>query len=246
MKSLLRVFLGFFVFGLVLVSIMFSLLAPQPVQADVAPLPILPGGSSIKPEGETPIQMTAEKVVMTVRQGTDAENAAILLKPGDPEGYGLFPILLQEPFYPIIYKAVVEVTADFTMKNPTGEAVSMMVWFPLASALENVSWEEHIGETAPSIENFRVTVNDTPLEYNVTELPNPQGEDKPLLPWASFPVTFPAGEEVSIKVGYVFPPQTGINLLDMTISYIFQTGAGWAGPIGKAELQVDLPYPASE
>lgn len=242
MKSLPRVSLGLFGFGLILVSILLALLSPFPVRADVAPVPILPGGSSIKPDGETPIQMVAEKVVMTVRQGTDEDNAAILLNPGDL----LLPILLQEPFYPILYKAVVDVAADFTLRNPTGEAVSMTVWFPLASALEDVRWEEHNGESAPRIENFRVVVNGKPLDYRVTDLPNPQGEDKPPLPWASFPVTFPAGEEVSIQVGYVFFPQTGINLLDMTISYIFQTGAGWAGLIGKAELQVDLPYPASE
>lgn len=31
----------------------------------------------------------------------------------------------------------------------------------------------------------------------------------------------------------------------MEFNYIFQTGAGWAGPIGSAELVVNLPYPAS-
>ena len=112
------------------------------------------------------------------------------------------PIPLQEPVYPILYKAVVDVTADFTLSNPTGEVMSMTVWFPLASALENVRWEEHIGR-APRIENFQVVVNGKPLDYRVTDLPNPQGEDKPPLPWASFPVTFPAGEEVNIQVSYV-------------------------------------------
>ena len=72
--------------GLVLVCILFALLRPLPVRADVAPLPILPGGSSIQPEGETPIQMAAEKVVMTVRQGTEADNAAYKLDLGD-QGY---------------------------------------------------------------------------------------------------------------------------------------------------------------
>jgi len=228
--------------GLVLLCIFLTLLTPLPVQGDVGVQPILPQGSSIKPAEETPIQMAAETVVMTVRQGTDEDHAAILLNPGD-----LFlPIPLQEPVYPILYKAVVDVTADFTLSNPTSEAMSMTVWFPLASALEDVRWEEHIGESAPRIENFQVVENGKPLDYRVTDLPNPQGEDKPPLPWASFPVTFPAGEEVNIQVSYVFLPQTGVNGLDMTLTYIFQTGAGWAGPIGKAELQVNLPYLASE
>jgi hypothetical protein len=215
----------------------------SPARADVGVQPILPGGSNIKPEDQTPIQMVAESVVMTVRQGTDGDNAAVKLQPGDD---GLFPIQVQEPFYPIIYKAVVELNADFAMMNPTGNALDLVVWFPLASTLEDARWEEHIGENAPRVENFQVAVNGKPLEYAVVELPNPQGEDKPLLPWASFQVRFPAGKEINIQVGYLFQPQTGINLLDMTLSYIFQTGAGWAGPIGKAELQINLPYPASE
>ena len=72
-----------------------------------------------------------ERVVMTVRQGTDVENAAILLIPGNAEGSGLF--FLQEPFYPIIYRAVVDVVADFSLNNPTGEAVSMTDWLPIDS-----------------------------------------------------------------------------------------------------------------
>jgi len=31
----------------------------------------------------------------------------------------------------------------------------------------------------------------------------------------------------------------------MSLYYIFNTGAGWAGPIGQAELILNLPYPAS-
>lgn len=229
------------IYKLALVCLLFGLMVVSTARADVGVQPILPGGSNISPQDETPIQMEAEKVVMTVRQGTDAENAAILLNPGDL----LLPILLQEPFYPILYKAVVDVTAEFTMTNPTNDEVSMTVWFPLASALEDARWDEHVGEVAPRVENFQARLDEEPLEYTVVELPNPQGEAMPPLPWASFPVTFPAGEDVNIQVSYVFLPQTGINVLDMTLSYIFQTGAGWAGPIGKAELEVNLPYPAS-
>ena len=214
-----------------------------PCRADVGVQPILPGGSSIKPEGETPIQMAAEKVVMTLRQGTDADNAAFNLDLGD-QGYPWLP----SPYFPIVYLAVAEVAADFTMANPTSEAVSMTVWFPLASALENARWEEHpADDVVPRIQNFQVSVDGIPVDFTVNELPNPQGEDKPPLPWASFPVTFPAGKEVLIQVRYVFFPQpTAVDGVGMTLYYVFQTGAGWAGPIGKAELEVNMPYPASE
>ena len=220
---------------LILLCSLFCPLVPSPVRANMGVQPILPGGSNIKPEGKTPIQMTAEKVVLTVHQTADVDN-------GNPQLGGLE----YYPYFPVLYQAVADVTADFTMTNPTNEAVSMMAWFPLASALENAEWENFpADEIVSRIESFQVAAGGKPLAYSVSDLPNPQGEDKPLLPWASFPVTFPAGEEVFIQVSYVIPAQPTWDYLGMTFYYVFQTGAGWAGPIGKAELVVDLPYPAS-
>jgi hypothetical protein len=225
-------------------ALIITLLGAQyalPARADVGVQPILPSGSNIKPEGQMPIQMAAEKVIMTVRQGTDADNAAFKLIPGDL-GYPYMP----NPYFPIVYAAVADVTADFTMANPTDQDVSMTVWFPLASALGKTNWEElPPGDPVLRVENFRVAVDGKPISYRISELPNPQGEDKAPLPWASFPVTFPAKSEIPIHVSYVFLPQMMIDMVSMTIAYVFQTGAGWAGPIGKAELVVNLPYPAS-
>jgi hypothetical protein len=121
----------------------------------------------------------------------------------------------------------------------------MTAWFPLASAIETEEWNLNPGEVVPSIQRFQVTMDGKPLEYNVSELPNPKGEDKPPLPWASFPVTFPAGEETHVQISYVVPAWWSYEGLAMNLYYIFQTGAGWAGQIGKAELVVNLPYPAS-
>jgi len=227
--------------ALFLACVLIALLLPSSVRADVGVGPILPSGSSIKPQGETRIQMAAEKVVITLRQGTDAENAAFKLNVED-QGYPGLP----SPYFPIVYLAVAEVNADFSMLNPTSEDVPMTVWFPMASLLEDANWEDHIGEEAPRIEDLQVAVDGKPLDYDVIELPNPQGEDKPPLPWASFPVTFPASEQVNIHVNYIFLPQpSSFDLVGMTLAYIFQTGAGWAGPIGIAQLEVNLPYPAS-
>lgn len=225
--------------GSVLAYVLLGLLVPSPVRADVGVQPILPDGSNIQPEEETPIQMASEKVVLNVRQATEWDSAVVKF---NPMAYGL-----QNPLIPIWQLSVAEVTADFTMANPTSETVSMTVWFPLASALEmeNEEWEAHIGEVAPRIESFQVAVDGKPLAYSVSELPNPKGEDKPSLPWASFPATFPAGEEVLIQVSYAIWAQPDISGVGMTLYYIFQTGAGWAGPIGKAELVVNLPYLAS-
>jgi hypothetical protein len=223
--------------GAVLVWLMMmGVLLVIPGRADVGVRPLLPGGSSLQPDTETPVQMKAEKVVMTVRAATEADNAVIQL---NPQAYGL---QTQTAWF----TAVADVLADFTMLNPIGEAVNMTAWFPLASALENVTWELNPDEIPPRIENFNVTVDGKPVAHTVSELPNPKGADRPPLPWASFPVTFPAGEETEIQVRYTVPLQPAVKGSELALYYIFQTGAGWAGPIGEAELVVNLPYPASD
>ena len=131
------------------------------------------------------------------------------------------------------------------MQNPTGETVSLTAWFPLACALENIPWEEQSEESAPHIASFQLVVDGTSVDYDTHEQPNPKGEDKPALLWASFPVAFPAGQETLIQVSYVLPLHPLIEANALALYYIFQTEAGWAGPIGRAELILNLPYPAS-
>lgn len=227
-------------FGLVtkllLVGILLLLLIPLPAQADVGVHPVLPGGSNIQPEGDTPIQMAAEVVTMNVRLATEADNDILQL---NPEAYGL-------QFQPIWYPVVAEVSAVFTMTNPTSDEISLTAWFPLASSLDSVSWELNPDEIVPRIASFQVAVDGTPLEYTVIELPNPKGEDKPLLPWASFPVTFSAGKDTLIHISYLLPLTQAVKGSELALYYIFQTGAGWSGPIGQAELILNLPYPASQ
>jgi hypothetical protein len=235
MKFLPRVSLGLLVLALVLVSILLGPLGVSPASADVGAQPILPDGSDPKPEHETPVVMQAEKVTLNVRKATEADNTVVKL---NPQMYALND-------YPVWYPAVAEVRADFIMKNPTNEPVSMTVWFPLASALVEIYSQDEI---VPRIESLQVLVHGNAVDYSVIELSNPQGEDRPMLPWASFPVTFPASEEVPIRISYILPAQLPMNTylgVGMVFNYIFQTGAGWADPIGKAELVVNLPYPAS-
>jgi hypothetical protein len=235
MKNLQQKSIVLLVSGLVLVCNILSLLIPSPVQADVGVRPILPGGSNIQPEDETPIQMADEVITMNIRPANEADNAILQL---NPDAYGL-------QFQPLWYSYISEVKADFTMNNPTTEDVSLTAWFPLASALENVNWEINPDEIVPRIASFQVSVDGNPIDYAVSELPNPKGAHKPPLPWASFPVSFLAGKESSIQVSYLLPLQTSVKGSELALYYIFQTGAGWAGPIRKAELILNLPYPAS-
>jgi len=229
-RSLLRL-----VRFMMVLFILCGLFVVNPARADVGVNPILPGGSNIQSEEDTPIRMAAERVEMSVRQATESDNDLIKL---NPEAYGL-------QFSNAWYIAVAEVHADFTMHNPTGADVTLKVWFPLASALENLSWEINPAEIVPQIMSFAVSVDQNPVEHTTSLLPNPKGEDRPMLPWASFPVTFAAGADTTIQVDYLLPLMQSIKGTPLALYYIFQTGASWAGTIGKAELIVNLPYPAS-
>ena len=225
--------LVFFISALLLLSIILGLKLTSPARADVGVRPILPAGSNIVPAEETPIQMATEVVTMNVRLATEADNAIVQL---NPEAYGL-------QLHPVWYTLVAEVQAEFTMYNPTTGDISLTTLFPLASSLGSVSWELNPDEIVPRITSFKVQVDGKPLDYTLIELPNPQGADKPLLPWASFPVSFPAGTNTSIHVSYLFPLTRAVKGTELALNYTFQSGAGWAGPIGKAELTLHLPYP---
>jgi LPXTG-motif cell wall-anchored protein len=220
--------------GLAMGFVFFSLLAPAPVRAGAAQ-PVLPEGSSIQPDTETPIQMEAQIVTMNIRPATEVDNTLVRLAPK------YYPFQFQSVWYPV----VAEVEANFTLKNPTSQAVNMTVWFPLASALGIVDWKLSPAEIVPRLERFRVSVDGNPVDYAVTERPNQKGVDRPALPWAGFPVTFPGKKGTVIHLSYALPLQPSISGIEMTLVYVFQTGAGWAGPDGQAELIVNLPYPAS-
>jgi hypothetical protein len=220
---------------LILAGLLASMLLPSTTRADVGVRPILPGGSNIQPDEQTPIQMASELVIITVRQATEADNSIIQL---NPEAYGL-------QFQEVWYSYVAEVSADFTMHNPTTQTVNLDAWFPLASTLQSISWELNPDEIVPRIASFQVTIGGTATDYSISELPNPKGDDKPSLPWASFSIGFPARADTHIHVSYLLPLTTAVKGSELALYYVFQTGAGWDGPIGRAELVVNLPYPAS-
>lgn len=214
--------------------VMVGVLAPTPVRAGTRQ-PVLPGGSSLQPGGETAIQMTSELVTFNIRQATEADNNLVPLSPN----YFGFQHL------PVWFPAVAEVQAEFTLKNPTSQPINLTVWYPLASVLDVVEWSLSPSEKIPRIEDFEAYIDGNPSNAMVSELANPKGADKPDLPWANFPVTFPAGKETVIQIRTRLPLQPSVSGIEMTLYHVFHTAAGWAGPIGQVELILNLPYPAS-
>lgn len=125
------------------------------------------------------------------------------------------------------------VTAVFKMLNLGEDAERMGVRFPLSTNDGFYSY--------PEIDDLAVAVNDGPVSTRrVTELDN---DDYPV-PWAEFDVEFPPGEDVMIEVSYTL---TGVGEYPYTsFAYLLETGAGWQGTIGSADLTVQLPYKANE
>lgn len=132
------------------------------------------------------------------------------------------------------------VEAVFNLRNLGSAEEKMTVRFPLS--FWNGS-SDGFGRF-PEIRSIEVKVNNRSVPTRRVESPNPSEYEDTPLPWAAFDVTFPPGEEVVLWVRYgcdgmgEFP--------NVSFRYILETGAGWQGTIGKAELEVRLPYPASQ
>jgi hypothetical protein len=131
------------------------------------------------------------------------------------------------------------VEADFQMQNEGSADETMEVRFPLSvlSGYGN-GWGDY-----PEIADLLAWVNGARVTTTRVETPAPTDESKPPLAWAAFKVTFPAGATVPIRVTYT---AEGVGEHpNVHFTYVLQTGAGWKGTIGQAELTVTLPYPAN-
>jgi hypothetical protein len=128
------------------------------------------------------------------------------------------------------------VTADFTMHNLGAADESMAVRFP-------ISGNNGRGEY-PEIGNLLITVNNDRVQYRRASYPDIQyWNNDENVPWAEFDVTFPSGQDVSIRVAYDL---NGSGYYPFSaFYYILETGAGWKDTIGSADVILRLPYGAS-
>ncbi len=190
-----------------LLALLFSLLAPHPVRADVAP-PESPPGSGIAPgAGTTEVRMVAEQVTLTVQTNREGEMAQA------------------------------QTEAIFLMRNLGTIAESMEARFPLHSG-ESLYYSEMF----PDIQDIQVEVDGKAVTtQRITVADERFGAQ---VPWASFPVTFPPGQDVNIRVTYT---TLGFGYEPfVAFKYILETGAGWKETIGSGDIIVKLPYEANQ
>jgi hypothetical protein len=200
-------------------AILFLLLLffATPAQADVAP-PAQPPGGSIGPGEPTQVQMQAEAVEVTVQS---------LLYTGQPQ---------------LVDKTTqAKVKAGFTMRNQGNAEEKMQVRFPL---IDPSGMGDGFGNY-PEIQDIQVRVNEklVPTERITTSTPNTWDQNAPPIAWAAFDVSFPPGKNVAIDVSYTLKPTGYFPVAEFR--YILETGAGWQGSIGSADILLRLPYDAT-
>ena len=125
-------------------------------------------------------------------------------------------------------------TADFTMHNTGTADERMAVRFPITA---NDGWGNY-----PEIGNLLIEVNGRQVQYRRASYPDIRYMDQDV-PWAEFDVTFPAGQDVSIRVAYDLKG-TGYYPTS-SFYYILFTGRGWKDTIGSADVILRLPYEAN-
>lgn len=208
------------------------------VWADMAP-PMPGPGSNIAPGEEiTQVQMVSEQVVIEVHMRDHPPQVDF----GPPPNLDFFWSMLQvqeECHHPESNLTncraddfdYATVKAHFQMRNLGDSTETMNARFPLRASFSS-PW-------MPEIQNIHVRVDGAEVPTQRIETPNDVSPDTPI-PWATFPVTFPPGQDVLVDITYTFAPAG--DTLWQWFAYIFETGAGWKGPIGDAELIFRYPF----
>ncbi|MCC7118898.1 MAG: hypothetical protein IT310_10275 [Anaerolineales bacterium] len=139
--------------------------------------------------------------------------------------------------------AIAKTEAVFTMRNLGAVEEKMNARFPLSFFNGN---SDGFGNF-PEIASIAVKVNgkavSTRREMQSAFDSEFSYDERDEIPWAVFEVTFPPNQDVLIEVvynvnGYGYYPYEAFN-------YVLETGAGWNGTIGSAEIILRLPYEAN-
>jgi hypothetical protein len=126
-----------------------------------------------------------------------------------------------------------KVTATFTMQNLGTETERLAVRFPLTSSYGNYYGNKEIT-------NFKAKINGDSVPTQVITSDYFGSYEGP---WAEFTVLFPPGKDVKIEVSYYVEGMGEYPYI--AFKYILETGSGWNGTIGSADIVVRFPYEAN-
>lgn len=191
----------------------------SPARADIGLPPLNPSAAGLGlPAGvQTNVRMLSETVDLTVEEHASQSPDRMGDSPGD------------------WMRGLVE--AEFHMRNLGTADETLDVWFPLTASLRYPGALAYFPERI--IQDFKVWVDGLPVVTEQIAGPDLL-EPSQTSQWAHFPIAFPAGEDVIVRVNYTVYP-TGRRPFG-GFEYILQTGAGWQGTIGEAAITITLPY----
>lgn len=137
-------------------------------------------------------------------------------------------------------EAIAKTEAIFTMRNLGTAEENMQVRFPLSFFNGN---SDGFGNF-PEIDSIVVKIDGKTVQTKRENQPFFNSElsyrERDKIPWAIFDVSFPPNQDVTIEVTYTV---NGFGYYPYeNFKYILETGAGWNGTIGAADVIVRLPY----
>ncbi len=142
-------------------------------------------------------------------------------------------------------KGLVRVEATFFFRNLGEQTEEMNVGFPLDQDMGWGSLCESGTIPFQPITDLTAWVNGKQVEtnkyYKIVGFP-PDYTPQEVPCWEYFPVIFPAGKDVTIHITYTGEPYHGKALYEYSYRYVLETGAGWYGTIGKADITIHIPY----
>ncbi len=145
-------------------------------------------------------------------------------------------VVLDVPMNPEGSPGYAQVQATFWMRNQGTKTETLAVRFPVMFSDGRGGYGE--------VRDFRVQVEGQEVPTHTIYQPEYfYGDAK--VRWREFTVTFPVGKEVTIEVFYTLDGTPMYDYPYVTYGYVLETGAGWWGPIEKADIILRLPYPAS-
>jgi|CXWL01.1.fsa_nt_gi hypothetical protein len=137
-------------------------------------------------------------------------------------------------------EATAKTEAIFTMRNLGTVEENMQVRFPLSFFNGN---SDGFGNF-PEIDSIAVKIDGKTIQTKKENQPFFNSDlsyrERDEIPWAVFEVSFPPSQDVTIEVTYTV---NGFGYYPYeNFKYILETGAGWNGTIGAADVIVRLPY----
>jgi tetratricopeptide (TPR) repeat protein len=198
------------------VFLILTSILPQGIARADAAPPEAPPGTNLLP-GES---------ITQVRMVAETVTLTISKNPSNPQG------------------AVAKTEAVFTMRNLGAAEEKMAVRFPLSffnGESDGYFNFPEIPSIAVKVDGRTVPTRREMQPFAASEYGSPERDE---IPWAVFDVTFPPNQDVILEVvynayGFGYYPYEAFK-------YILETGAGWNGTIGSAEIIVRLPYEVSE